>query len=281
MSTPSPYERARLRDEYLLSQKWAQTVNPKDIDVVLVNTSITSPELRAIHRFLPNVTGKTVLDLGCGLGEPTVYFALRGADVTAVDISKPMLSIVKHVSKRNRVHVTTHQASVEDLSILGNKKYDIIYIGNLLHHVNFDKTLEEICKHIKSNGVVICWDPVAYNPFINIYRKIAHSVRSREEHPFGAVEIQKFRNHFGKVRVQWFWLTTMIIFVLMFLSGRNPNRERYWKAVIYEGDKWKYVYKPLEVVDKLLISVFPFLGFMCWNVLIINTHPRVVFSQAP
>jgi 2-polyprenyl-3-methyl-5-hydroxy-6-metoxy-1,4-benzoquinol methylase len=262
------------KDEYQLSRRWAETVNPDDIDPVLVNTSLTSPELRAIHRFLPDVKGKTVLDIGCGLGEPTVYFALKGAQVTAVDISKPMLSIVEKVSKRLHVRVKTIAASIENLSILGNKKYDIIYMGNLLHHVNFDKSLEEISKHLKSTSVVVCWDPVAYNPVINIYRKIAHSVRSLEEHPFGTSEIRKFQRHFSDVKVQWHWLTTMVIFAVMFASGRNPNRERYWKAVIYEGESWKNIYTPLEKVDRMLLSVFPFLGFLCWNVLVISTKPK-------
>ena len=37
---------------------------------------------------------KTLLDVGCGLGEASVYFAMEGACVTSLDISKSMLDSV-------------------------------------------------------------------------------------------------------------------------------------------------------------------------------------------
>ena len=44
--------------------------------------------MRHISKVLGDLNGKTLLDIGCGLGEASVYFAIRGAEVTSRDISK-------------------------------------------------------------------------------------------------------------------------------------------------------------------------------------------------
>jgi hypothetical protein len=55
---------------------------------------------------------------------------------------------------------------------------------------------------------------------------------------------------------------------MYFFEKRNPNKERYWKSVIYESDKWRLVYYPLYIVDKILLALIPPLKLLCWNVVI-------------
>jgi len=70
---------------------WAEAESINEIDVLKLNQACTSPEMRFITQRLGNIKGKTVLDIGCGLGEASVYFAMLGANVTALDISKKCL----------------------------------------------------------------------------------------------------------------------------------------------------------------------------------------------
>ena len=81
-----------------------------------------------------------------------------------------------------------------------------------------------------------------------------------------------FQNRFSKVETKYLWLSTLLIFIVMFLfERRNPNKERYWKVVVHEGNKWSWLYYPLEKFDKLLLKIIPSLKFLCWNVVIIAT----------
>jgi 2-polyprenyl-3-methyl-5-hydroxy-6-metoxy-1,4-benzoquinol methylase len=273
--SPSHQAIAKIHDEEELSDHWAVSIDPKTIDVVKTNTACTSPELRFIHKTLGDITGKTILDIGCGLGEVSVYFAMHGAKVTAVDLSLPMLHVVNDLAKLNKTSVTTVQASAEELTLPGKDRFDIVYVGNVFHHVDIEKTLAHVLRLLKPDGTLILWEPVHYNPLINVYRRIATKVRSRDERPFTMDDIGQFKDRFETVKTRWFWFSTLSIFLIMaFIEFRNPNNERYWKAVIAEEKKWKPIYLPLEALDRLLLSLFPFLGPLCWNVSLVCKNPK-------
>lgn len=264
----------RFYDEEHLSDDWVKSTDVKMINVVKMNESCTAPEMRYITERLGDIKGKSVLDIGCGLGEASVYFALKGARVTAMDISHYMTDTALALAKANGVTIRVHQSSIEHFSLPKREMFDIIYVGNLFHHVDIDKALERVVTYLKPKGILVCWEPVDYNPVINVYRKIATQVRSKDERPIRVEDLNKFRQYFGYVETHWYWLTTLIIFVIMAISGRNPNKIRYWKAVVLEGDKWKWMYTPLEGLDRKLLTFIPSLRFLCWNVVIIATKPK-------
>ncbi|MBF0103111.1 MAG: SAM-dependent methyltransferase, partial [Desulfobacterales bacterium] len=59
--------------------KWASEIDVDKIDVKKYFEGSTSPENRFIISYMGDIKDKNVLDLGCGAGENSVYFALRGA----------------------------------------------------------------------------------------------------------------------------------------------------------------------------------------------------------
>lgn len=260
----------RLQTEREFHDAWAESEDVEKIEVRASNEACTAPEMRYITRRLGNIRGKRLLDLGCGLGEASVYFALLGADVTASDLSQGMLNATTRLAQVNKVTVTQHIASAEDMQLPPDAKFDIIYAGNLLHHVDIEKTIIRIKPHLAVGGVFVAWDPLAYNPAINVYRLLATDVRTLDEHPLNLSDIRLFRKHFDVVETRFFWLTTLIIFVIMALvQRRNPNKERFWKVVVQDGGKWKWLYQPLEKIDSLILKFIPPLRLLCWNVVII------------
>jgi len=260
----------RIQNERDFHDAWANSEEVEKIDVRASNEVCTAPEMRYIIQRLGDLKGKRLLDVGCGLGEASVYFAMQGADVTSSDLSQGMLDATIRLAKANRVSVKQHIASAEDMQLPADAKFDIIYAGNLLHHVNIEETIIRIKPHLASGGVFVSWDPLAYNPAINIYRAMASGVRTPDEHPLKWSDIRLFRKHFDKVETRYFWLTTLIIFVIMALAQRrNPNKERFWKVVVEEGNKWAWLYKPLETLDKFLLALIPPLRLLCWNVVIV------------
>ncbi len=268
-------ERNRHDVERDFHDAWAESENLDSIDVVVSNEACTAPEMRFITARLGTLAGKKLLDVGCGLGEASVYFALKGAEVTSSDLSQGMLDATTRLATSNGVTIKPHLSAAEDLKLPSDALFDVIYMGNLLHHVDIDETLTRVKNHLSPTGVLVTWDPLAYNPAINIYRNMATDVRTDDEHPLRWSDIKLFNKHFSNVERKYFWFSTLIIFVLMYLVQRkNPNKERFWKVVVQEGEQWKWLYVPLEIFDKLLLALIPPLRLLCWNIVLVAKSPR-------
>ena len=97
-------------------------------------------EQPAMHDFLPALSGRTILDLGCGYGGNSLEFVKLGAKlVMAIDISCKMLEVAKNKSFHKKI--TYRQLDMADLDVI-NQKFDIVYSALAFHYVeDFDKLM--------------------------------------------------------------------------------------------------------------------------------------------
>lgn len=101
-------------------------------------------------------TGKTVLEIGCGIGTDTINFARAGATVTAVELSEESLDIAKQRAKvfglENRI--TFYTANAEELpKSVPIKAYDIVYSFGVIHHTpDPRKAIEQMMKYMGPNS---------------------------------------------------------------------------------------------------------------------------------
>jgi ubiquinone/menaquinone biosynthesis C-methylase UbiE len=255
--------------EEIFHDQWADSINIDDVIVDEFFEAATSPENRIIIKKLGDIKEKKILELGCGAGEASVYFAKKGAEVTATDISQGMLDVVQQVAKRHNATLSTKQSYSDNIDF-ADETFDIVYAANLLHHVDLASTLIEASRVLKKGGVFVSWDPIAHNPLINIYRKMATEVRTTDEHPIKMNQLKLFLKYFSSMETETTWLFTLWIFVKFYFIDRvHPNDERYWKKILTEHKRLEKLYYRLEKLDKLLLHLIPFLKRYCWNIVII------------
>jgi len=255
-----------IKKEIEFHDEWAKSIDEKTVMVDEFFEACTSPENRKILKYLGDVKDKKILDLGCGAGEAAVYFAKKGADVTAVDISEGMLNVVERVAKLHGVSVKT-KACIAPYLDFNNEEFDIVYAANLLHHVDIEETLKEVKRVLKKGGIFVSWDPLHHNPLIRVYRKIATKVRTEDEHPLKISDLKVFKKYFSHVEYDATWFLTLWIFLRFYFIERvDPNKERYWKKILLEHKRLENTYKRLEKIDNILLNLFPFLKRYCWNI---------------
>lgn len=255
-----------LTKEKVFHDNWAENIDVTRINVDDAFSVPTSPENRWIREKLGNISGKKLLELGCGAGEASVYFAKQGASVMATDLSDKMLEVVKVLAKNNGVSVDTACCSSTSIPF-ADESFDIIYAANILHHVDIEVTIAEVLRVLKPNGIFVSWDPLVHNPVIQVYRRIAEAVRTEDEHPLHWREIARMRQAFTQVDYTATWFATLIIFLKFYFIDRvHPGQERYWKKIIYDYQKIAGLYTMLEKFDTVFLKLFPFLRRYCWNI---------------
>jgi SAM-dependent methyltransferase len=216
------------------------------------------------------LAGKRVLELGSGAGEGAVYFALQGARVVATDISSGMLDVVDRVAALHGVRVERQTCSAEDLSAFADGSFDVVYGANVLHHVHIGRCLDEVKRVLKDGGRGCFWDPVAHNPAVNVYRRMATKVRTEDEHPIRRGDMALFTGRFRSVRKRFFWFAALLIFVKFYAIDRvHPNADRYWKRILVRERELRPLYRTLAAVDGVVLRVLPFLRWWCWNVAVV------------
>jgi ubiquinone/menaquinone biosynthesis C-methylase UbiE len=261
------------RREAAFHDAWASNTSTQDIMVRECFEAPTALENQFILSLMGPLAGKSLLDVGAGLGESSVYFALQGARVTTVDISPQMVEVALALGRKFGVSLEGIVSTAENLN-LPSESYDIVYVANTIHHVRDRARLfEQMRRALKPGGMFFSYDPLAYNPLIKVYRRMATAVRTPDEAPLTKADIQLAQKYFSHVQHREFWIATLLLFVKYYLKdGVHPNRDRYWKKILRETSRPLWWWMPLRFLDRILTRI-PFLRWMAWNVVMWGEKP--------
>ena len=119
-------------------QDWYAFVVKHNFDTLFMTP--TRPETEAITPFIveKGVKGKkTILDVGCGTGLKTVYYALinPNAKIRAFDFSEPLLSVAEKRAKKYDAHIefiNADLAELNDCRELNGRQFDSVICTNMI-----------------------------------------------------------------------------------------------------------------------------------------------------
>lgn len=115
-----------------------------------------------------------IADIGAGTGRYSVELCHRGYDVTAVELVKHNLEILR----AKHENIKTWQGDARNLSFLGDKSFDITLLFGPLYHLHGDeeklKALAEARRITKKGGIIL----VAY--VMNEYSVISYCFKEHK-----------------------------------------------------------------------------------------------------
>ena len=99
-----------------------------------------------------NIKNKTLIDLGCGNGSSSLYFASLGANIISIDYSDIAIkNLSEYCTNNNIENITPIKLSAQEITSL--EKVDFVFGSMILHHIEpFNKFASDLRKIIKPEG---------------------------------------------------------------------------------------------------------------------------------
>jgi ubiquinone/menaquinone biosynthesis C-methylase UbiE len=195
---------------------------------------------------IDHLTGKKVLDVGCGNGQYAVLFSLLGADVCAFDISPVGVAAGKRIAEANRVSDRCRFSvqSASSMSEYADATFDIVVFHEVLHHViKYPGVRAETLRVLKPGGIVVCAETLRGNFVLDLMRRISmRGGEAKGDVILDLADIREFATEFSRCEIELMSLYFMLKRVVQNYTGNLAVR-----GFLYS----------LKKLDDLLFAVFP------------------------
>ena len=109
----------------------------------------------AFVAFIGDISGKTVLDAGCGEGYNTRIFARSGANLTGVDVSEQMIELARDEEAREPLGIRFEVASMNDLCVFADDAFDmVVSTMALMDCADYDGAVAEFARVLRPGGTL-------------------------------------------------------------------------------------------------------------------------------
>ena len=110
------------------------------------------------------LAGKVVLDVGCGGGILSESMAVRGAQVTGIDLGEKALKVAKLHMLESGVKVDYRLVAVEELAKEQPRHYDVVTCMEMLEHVPDPASVVRACAQLVKPGGHVFFSTLNRNP---------------------------------------------------------------------------------------------------------------------
>lgn len=165
-----------------------------------------SPEIEQCAYETSRVSGKKLLDIGCGNAYVTCLYAGAGAGVSAIDLTEKAVELTKSRLNIQGLSAEVQKADAENLPF-DDQSFDVVVSFGVLHHTpDTEKALAEIFRVLKPGGRILLMlyhrNSFAYQLLFRIKRLIQPGWRGKSaddqvnavdgaENPLGKVYSKK------------------------------------------------------------------------------------------
>lgn len=99
-----------------------------------------------------DISGKTILDIGCGGGILAESLAQLGANVTGIDMAEGVLNIARQHSEQAGLPIDYQLCTAEDFAAQQPQSYDVVACMEMLEHVPDPESVVAACAALVKPG---------------------------------------------------------------------------------------------------------------------------------
>ena len=238
--------------------------------------------LDGAKKFLGQVSGQKILEIGCGNGELTVWLAKLGAEVFGVDISDESIKIAELRSTQNQTSGQTHfYAQPAEQLPFENNYFDLVFINVTLHHLDIELALQEFLRVLKVGGRLVAVEPLVFSKTIQNFRTSKLFTKLypiRQETPTERIllaeDLNLISKYFSQPQVVPVRVFSPLIFKIqpLFLFLANC----FFKTEADMETRKQKMIRRLQAWDEILLNKLPALKFLSRYVVIAATKEAAV-----
>lgn len=180
------FTQRQLREKEYYEKYFEQHKITGDIDFSPIDGVITGTERRPWNSYwrtyeLPIIThhvlkpkAKTqvnLLDFGCGPGDNSLRFSRAGFKVTGFDICENNINSCRTLFDKNNAEGSFYVSVAENLP-MPDESFEVVAGIDILHHVDIIKSIKEVRRVLKKNGIAIFREPIEV-PVLDNFRNTA------------------------------------------------------------------------------------------------------------
>lgn len=148
-------------------------------------------------RLLGNLSGKRVLELGCGTGHNAIALVRQGAKPIAIETSEQLAACARRLADREQVRIEIHTGDLADLAFLRAESVDVALSAGALGEVDdLDRVLRQVHRVLKHNAMFVAALP---HPFALC---VAREGGADGPLPLGRISLQRSYLDEGRVPVE-------------------------------------------------------------------------------
>lgn len=111
-----------------------------------------------------SLAGKRVIDVGCGGGILSEAMAMRGAEVTGIDLGEAPLAVARLHQQESGVEVDYRCISVEAMAAAHSGEFDVVTCLEMLEHVPDPASVIAACARLVKPGGHLFFSTINRNP---------------------------------------------------------------------------------------------------------------------
>jgi ubiquinone/menaquinone biosynthesis C-methylase UbiE len=194
------------------------------------------------------IKGMKVLDCGAGLGHLAVWLAMKGAHVTAIDVSPKSLEVLSKRAVHHGVsqNITARLLPMEQIDY-EDASFGLVVGEFILHHVMLDKCMPQIRRVLRPGGTALFLETSATSKLLMFFRThiVGHfgipKLQDEIEYPLTARDIEYIDSVFdGRCQLHYIPFT----FLRLLDSHIFRHKIRFVSWLLSASDRLIYKYLP-------------------------------------
>jgi SAM-dependent methyltransferase len=230
---------------------WNQVYTQKQISLPTEDSGV----LRSALDHFGQIKGLRLLDLGCGDGSTSLFFAQQGAEVVAVDISQVAIdALAQFCQKQDITNIKPVRCSA--FEIVEQAPFDCVFGSMILHHLEpFAQFSQVLRQSLVSGGKAFFYENNGYSDLLIWLRN--HVVGKygipkygdENEFPLMPSEVDQLRQHF-KVETVYPELLFFRLASTYLLRGKGQRSLEWLDQLLYQFP----AFRPFSYRQYLLLS---------------------------